>query len=95
MRRYIDKVQSPQCLIEAEVVTKHIAETLALLTRKFQEADQGSMFYLEEWLPRSGSTKMEKYMMDEKHIKEVIGSRADLSACGVDGISYQIFKAAK
>jgi hypothetical protein len=77
------------------MVTEHFAETLAPPSRKFQEANQVSMFYLREQPPRSGSTEMEKYMMDEKHIKEVIDSRADLSACDVDWISYLIFKAEK
>jgi hypothetical protein len=38
---------------------------------------------------------MEEFMVDEKHIRDVINSRDDLSACGVDRISYQLFKAAK
>jgi hypothetical protein len=38
---------------------------------------------------------MEEYMVEEKHIKDVINSRDDLSACGVDGVNYQLFKAAK
>jgi hypothetical protein len=37
---------------------------------------------------------MEEFMLDEKNIAEVIKSREDLSASGVDGISYRIMKAA-
>jgi hypothetical protein len=33
--------------------------------------------------------------MDEEHIQEGTGSRGDLSACNIDGISYRIFKEAK
>jgi hypothetical protein len=58
MRRYIDKVQSPQCPIETDVVTEHFAETWAPPTRKFQEANQWSTFYLEERLQRSEPTEM-------------------------------------
>jgi hypothetical protein len=35
---------------------------------------------------------MTKFMIDETSIEAVIKSRDDLSACGVDGISYQIMK---
>jgi hypothetical protein len=38
---------------------------------------------------------MEEYMVEEKHIRDVINSRDDLSACGVDGVSSQLFNAAK
>jgi hypothetical protein len=38
---------------------------------------------------------MEEYIVEERHIRDVINSRDDLSACGVDGISYQLFKMAK
>jgi hypothetical protein len=34
-------------------------------------------------------------MLNEKNIAEVIKSRKDLSATGVDGLSYQIIKSAK
>jgi hypothetical protein len=37
---------------------------------------------------------MEELMLDEKNIAEVIKSREDLSASGVDGISYRIMKTA-
>jgi hypothetical protein len=39
--------------------------------------------------------EMEAFMFDYKHIAEVIKSRQDLSASGVDGISYRIIKGAK
>jgi hypothetical protein len=39
MRRYIDKVQSPQCPIDAQVVTEPFVELWALPVRDFEEAD--------------------------------------------------------
>jgi hypothetical protein len=38
---------------------------------------------------------MEEHMMEEKPVRHVINSRDDLSACRVDGVSHQLFKAAK
>jgi hypothetical protein len=38
---------------------------------------------------------MEEYMVEEKHIRDVVNSRDDLSACGLDGVSYQLFKTAR
>jgi hypothetical protein len=38
---------------------------------------------------------MKEYMVEEKHIRNVINSRDDLSACGVDGVSHQLFKTAR
>jgi hypothetical protein len=51
--------------------------------------------HLDQKIPAEGSDEMEEYMVEEKHIRDVINSRDDLSACGVDGVSYQLFKAAK
>jgi hypothetical protein len=42
-----------------------------------------------------GTSTMEKYMVEEKRIRDVINSRDDLSACGVEGVSHQLFKATK
>jgi hypothetical protein len=38
---------------------------------------------------------MEGYIVEEKHIRDIINSRDDLGACGVDGVGFQLFKAAK
>jgi uncharacterized C2H2 Zn-finger protein len=94
MRRYVDKVQSPPCPIEVEGVRAHFGETWSAPRVEFQEAGPDSIFHLEPRLPAEASAEMEEYMTNEKHIAEVINSRQDLSASGVDGISYQIIKAA-
>jgi hypothetical protein len=51
--------------------------------------------HLDQNIPAEGSEEMEEYMVEEKHTRDVINSRDDLSACGVDGVSCQLFKAAK
>jgi hypothetical protein len=110
MKRYVDKVQSPQCPIDPDAVAAHFGETWAPPGRDFEAATEGSEFYLDRRIPGegegagagegegegegTGAEEMEEFMMNEDRIKEVIKSRADLSACGVDGVSYRIFKAA-
>jgi hypothetical protein len=89
MRRYVDKVQSPQCPIDIEIVTTHLRETLAPPRREFEEADENPILPVGERLPEDVSTEMEELMMKEKRIVEVIESRQGLNACGVDGISYE------
>jgi hypothetical protein len=86
MRRYVDKVQLPQCPIGREIVTAHFTATWAL-----PDTD----VYLDQKIPAEGSEEMVEYMVEEKHIRDIINSRDDLSACGVDGVSSQLFKAAK
>jgi hypothetical protein len=95
MRRYVDKVQSPQCPIGKETVTTHFTATWAPPMEDFEEALPGTDVCLDQRIPAEGSEEMEEYMVEEKHIRDVINSRDDLSACGVDGVSYQLFKAAK
>jgi hypothetical protein len=36
--------------------------------------------------------EMESFVLNDKNIAEVIISREDLSACGINGISYRIMK---
>jgi hypothetical protein len=38
---------------------------------------------------------MEKFMVEEKHIRDVMKSRDNLTACWVNGVSCQLSKAAK
>jgi hypothetical protein len=95
MRKYIDKVQSPPCPIEVATVRAHFSEAWAPPRLGFEEATEESIFHLEPRIPEEASEEMMEYMVDEKHIAEVINSRQDLSACGVDDISYQIIKAAR
>jgi 3-dehydroquinate dehydratase len=94
MRRYIDKEQSPQCQIDMDNVTDHFRRTWARPEREFVEAEPDSMFHLEAVLTEKEEEEMQSFMLDEKKIAEVIRSRDDLSANGIDGISYRVIKAA-
>jgi hypothetical protein len=58
------------------------------------EADEESVFHLEPRITEQDEEEMEKFMLDEKNITDVIKSREDLSASGVDRISYRIMKGA-
>jgi hypothetical protein len=95
MRRYVDKIQSPQCPIGRETVIAYFTATWAPPREDFEEALPNTDVYLDQKIPAEGSEETEEYMVEEKHIRDVINSRDDLSACGVDGVSYQLFKAAK
>jgi hypothetical protein len=95
MRRYVDKVQLPQCPIGRETVTAHFTATWAPPREDFEEVLPNMDVYLDQKIPAEGLEEMEKYMVDEKHIRDVINSQDDLSACGVDRVSYQLFKATK
>jgi hypothetical protein len=95
MRRYVDKVQSPQCLIGRETVTAHFTGRWPPPREDFEEALPNTDVYLNQKIPAEGSEEIEEYMVEEKHIRDVINSRDDQSACRVDGVSYQLFKAAK
>jgi hypothetical protein len=94
MRRFIDKKQSPQCQIDKEVVTEHFRMTWAPPEEDFVEANEDSEFHLDKLIGEDEETELESFMMNETNIAEVIRSREDLSACGVDGISYRIMKGA-
>jgi hypothetical protein len=94
MRRNINPQFSPPCPIDKDTITEHFRETWSPPSQGFIEAEEGSEFFLEKILPDQVSNEMERYMLDEDHITEVIQSRDDLSASGIDGISYRIFKAA-
>jgi hypothetical protein len=94
MRRYIDKEQSPQCQIEMEEVTEHFTTTWARPEQDFIEANQGSRFHLEARITEKDDDELQRFMLDEEKIAEVIKSRDDLSANGIDGISYRVIKGA-
>jgi hypothetical protein len=94
MRRFIDKEQSPQCQIDIDTVTEHFMEMWARPREDFREAEEDSIFHLESRITGQEEEEMEKFMLNEKNIEEVIKSRDDLSTCGVDGISYRIMKGA-
>jgi hypothetical protein len=95
MRRYVDKVQSPQCPIGKETVTAHFTAMWVPPREDFEEALPNTDVYLDKKIPAEGSEEMEEYMVEEKYIRDVINSRDDLSACGMDRVSNQLFKAAK
>jgi hypothetical protein len=92
MKRFIDKKQSPRCQIETSTVTDHFAMIWASSETEFQVAQSDTVFVLET--RTTDKEEMEAFVLDEKNIEEVIKSRQDLSACGIDGISYRILKAA-
>jgi hypothetical protein len=88
MRRYVDKVQSPQCPIGRETVTAHFTVTWAPPREDLEEALPNTDVYLDQKISVEGSEEMEEYMVEEKYIRDVINARDDLSVRGVDGISY-------
>jgi hypothetical protein len=94
MKRYVDKVQSPQCRIEKEEITAHFGTSWSAGIDEFREAAPESEFYLEPKIEEAEGDEMAIYMLDERNIDAVIKSRQDLSASGADGISYRIIKKA-
>jgi hypothetical protein len=56
---------------------------------------EDSIFHLEERITEINEEEMTRFMIDEANIEAVIKSRDDLSAYGVDGISYRIMKSAE
>jgi hypothetical protein len=94
MKRFVDKEQSPQCQIDKEIVEKHFRQTWARPEMDFKEAEVSTEFFMDSKLTEREEDEMEAYMLNERNIAQVIKSREDLSACGVDGISYRIIKGA-
>jgi hypothetical protein len=95
MRRFIDKQQSPQCQIDMQIVTEHSRETWSRPDENFVEAREYSIFHLDGRITETEEEEMTRFMIDEANIEAIIKSRDDLSACGVDGISYRIMKGAE
>jgi hypothetical protein len=87
MRRYVDKVQSPQCPIGRETVTAHFIATWAPPREHFDERWSDTDVYFDQKIPEEASEEIEEYMVEDKRIRDVINSRHDLNACGVNGIS--------
>jgi hypothetical protein len=92
IRRFVDKEQSPQCQIEEETVKEHFREVWARPREDFVEAEENTKFHIEPQIVQEDDEALEEFMLNEKNIRQVIKSRQDLSACGVDGISYRIMK---
>jgi hypothetical protein len=80
--------------MEKEIVTEHFATAWARSQTDFREAEQGTPLALELQVTENGQEEMEAFMLNDRNIGEVIKSRQDLSASGIDGISYRIIKAA-
>jgi hypothetical protein len=95
MKGYIDKVQSAQCQIETDEIMTHFGQSWLAGIDEFQEAGPESEFDLELRIVEQEGDEETVYMQDEKNIEAVIKSRQDLSASGVDRISYRITKGAK
>jgi hypothetical protein len=95
MKRYIDKVQSLECSIQREIVTAYFTTTLAPPRQDFEKALPNTNVGLNQKIPAEGSEQMEEFRAEEKYIRDVINSRDDLSGCDVDGVSCQLFKAAR
>jgi hypothetical protein len=87
MRRWVDKVQRPQRQIGRETLTARFTATWAPPREDFEEALPNTDVDLDQKIPAKGSEEMEEYMVEEKHIRDVINSRDDLSACRMDEIS--------
>jgi hypothetical protein len=68
-------------------VTAHFTATRAPPREDFEEALPDMDVYPDQKIPAEWSEEMEEYMVEEKHIRDVINSRDNLSACGADGIS--------
>jgi hypothetical protein len=77
-----------------ETVSEYFMEIWSRPLEDTAETEGGSMFHLDPGIIAQEGEDMQEYMLDEKNIAEVIKSRQDLSASGVDGISYRIMKGA-
>jgi hypothetical protein len=95
MKRYVDRVQSPQSQISTEAITEHFSRSWSQSADQFHEARDGDEFHLETSLGEQEQNELEGFMLDDKHISEVIRSRQDPSANGTHGIGSRIITAAK
>jgi hypothetical protein len=75
-------------------VTQHFRRIWARTEENFRETRNGSLFHLAPRVTDLDAEDMASYMLSEDNIAQVIKSRQDLSACGVDGINYRIMKGA-
>jgi hypothetical protein len=93
MRSFIDKEQSPQCQIDVETVKEYFRDIWARPRNDFPEAEENMKFHLEPRITTEEEA-LGEYMPNNKKIMEVIKSRENFRACGVDDISSRIMKAA-
>jgi hypothetical protein len=96
MKSFTDKKQSPQHQIEIQTVAEHFRKTCAQPKEDFRETRPDSQFFLELKITErdEGQGALESFMLNHENIKEMIRSREDLNARGVDRISYRIMKRA-
>jgi hypothetical protein len=78
-----------------ETMTESFKEIWSRPKDSFIEVEENSVFHLEKRITEAEEEKMVSFMLDENNIVEVIKSREDSSACGIDGISYRIMKGAR
>jgi hypothetical protein len=95
MKRYIGKVQSPQCSIGTDGITNQLSRSWARSTGAFREPHEGQEFHPERRLGREEDNELEAFMLDEQPISEVIRSRHDLSPKDPERIGSRIVRAAK
>jgi hypothetical protein len=95
MKKYINKKESPPYLIEHDTICEYFREAWRPPREAFFEAEENFEFFLYRKLPDDNvPEEMRDYLFSDDNIRDVIRSRDDLSACGNDGIRYQIVKAA-
>jgi hypothetical protein len=95
IKRYINRVQLPQCQIETDEITTHFEQNWSVAIDEFREVAPESKFDLEQRIGEQEDDELAAYMLNEKNIEAIIKSRQDLSSSGSDRISYQIIKGAK
>jgi hypothetical protein len=64
MRRHLDKIQSPQCVIGKETVTAHFTATWAPERQDFEKALADTDVDLDQKIPAEGPEEMEEYIGD-------------------------------
>jgi hypothetical protein len=74
MKRYIDRVQSPQCQIEVDKITAHFGQSWSAGIDEFREAAFESKFHLEPRISEQENDEFAAYMLKEKDIEAVIKS---------------------
>jgi hypothetical protein len=80
--------------MDKEIVTEHFATSWATPQTDFREVEQRTSFTLEPKITENEQEEMVGFMLNDRNIEEVIKSRHDLSASGIDGIGSRIIKSA-
>jgi hypothetical protein len=96
--RYVKPIPHPQCAAKHNDVMRHFAGVLSpadLLTTQFRAAGQGEKLYMEGIQREAQAIVAETWKQTGKNenlLKQIVRTRNNLSAIGLDGISYQVFK---